>query len=377
MSQYDQYSFEWYQNKHVLVTGGLGFIGSNLSHRLVALGAHITVVDALVWGCGGSVENLLGLDRRVIFADIGEINRLQDHILRSDVIFNLAGSPSHQLSMVDSELDLTLNALSQMKFALACSHSGKRRIVYASTRQIYGIPHYLPVDELHPISPTDMNGMHKHCAEMYHLMLGEHSLIDPIVLRLSNVYGPRMAVDVPFPSMLATFIGKALSREAMCVFGTGGQMRDPLYVDDAVDAFLISGMVAQPRSRIYNLGGPATLELNAIAKIISDSAGLSTIQRSDFPAALKEIDIGSYSSDITLIENELGWRPTTHFADGVGRTLEFFRAHPRAHPTARMQSVISYSPTVENVNACDRFASLGHNGVYRDGWKNSLYAAGR
>ncbi len=311
----------------VLVTGGLGFIGSNLVRRLTAEGAEVTVIDPLVTGCGGKPFNLEGLERQVEVAScsIGDA-AIAPLVERAELVFNLAGEISHIHSMLFPERDLEINTLSQLRFLEVCARLNRGvRIVYAGTRQIYGVPEYLPVDEKHPVNPVDFNGVHKYAAAQYHQMLSRMGRIDAVVLRLTNVYGPRMALDIPCQGFFSTYLRKALTGQTLDVFGDGEQVRDPLFVDDAVEAMLTAASTPGLPSRGYNVGGPEALSLNRIAAIVSELAGLAPPRRGEFPADRKAIDIGGYRTDSRKIEAELGWRPRTPFAEGMARTLDYYR----------------------------------------------------
>ena len=317
-----------YSCKRVLITGGLGFLGSNLALRLVELGAHVTLVDSCVEGCGSNLYNIDSAMTSVetLVASIAETERLAPVLRKADIVFNLAGEISHIHSMLSPERDLRLNNLDQIAFLSACKlFAPGIRVVYAGTRQIYGKPAYLPVDEQHPVNPVDFNGIHKLAAETYHRLLTETGAIDAVTLRLTNVYGPRMALNLPCQGFLGTFFRKGLCGEAIEVFGDGEQLRDPLYVDDAVDAFLRAGAAGVLPSRVYNVGGPEPLPLSAIAGMIASAGGRSGVLCRPFPNHLQNIDIGSYRSDCSRIREELGWCPGVDFAQGVRQTLAYYR----------------------------------------------------
>ena len=319
-----------YRGKRVLVTGGLGFIGSALAIRLVEEGANVSLVDSSVPGCGANLFNIAPVRGgvRVITADIAEPEVFRDDIASSDIIFNLAGEISHIHSMQFSERDLQINTVAQLRFLMECARFAPGvRVVYASTRQIYGIPDYLPIDERHPIQPVDFNGVHKYAASMYHQMLSRSGQIDGVVLRLTNVYGPRMALDVPCQGFLSTFLRRLLLGQPLEVFGDGRQLRDPMYVDDAVDAFLIAGAAEMLPSRAYNCGGPRALTISEIASLAAAAAGGCDIRWLPFPEEARAIDIGSYTTDSTRIQEELGWRAQVQFDEGIARALEYYRQH--------------------------------------------------
>lgn len=317
-----------YAGRRALVTGGLGFIGSNLSLRLVEEGADVTIIDSSIPGCGANLFNIdpVAGRVRVIAADIGEPAAFREAIASSDIVFNLAGEISHIHSMQYPERDLQINTVAQIRFLLECAAAAPGvRVVYASTRQIYGIPNYLPVDETHPAQPVDFNGVHKYAASMYHTMLSRTGQIDGVALRLTNVYGPRMALNVPCQGFLSTFLRRMVLRQPLEVYGDGLQLRDPVYVDDAAEAFLSAGAAQAVRSRSYNAGGPEALSLRRITEIAAAAAGGLEVVDRPFPNEIKPIDIGSFTTNSTLIANELGWRPRVRFEDGLARTLAYYR----------------------------------------------------
>ena len=317
-----------FRNRKVLVTGGLGFIGSNLALRLARAGARVVIVDSEVAGCGASRHNIAGAegDLRLIVADVGDEDALAGEIRGCSVVFNLAGEISHIHSMRDPARDAALNAMSQLRFLEECARQEPGvRVVYASTRQIYGVPQYLPVDESHPIQPVDFNGIHKYAATAYHLLWSDLGRIDARVLCLTNVYGPRLALWLSGQGFLANFLRRGLLGQTIEIFGDGRQLRDPVYVDDVVDAFLLAGAVEDPKSRLWNVGGGQPLALADIAATISAAAGAPAPICRPFPAEHEGIDIGSYCSDSTRIREELGWSPRVSFETGIGRSLEYFQ----------------------------------------------------
>lgn len=323
-------NFSAYSGLPVLVTGGLGFIGSSVAVRLAALGAAVTVVDSRVAGCGSNPYNLepeaSGI--RTIEADLSEPEVLEDAIRGAKKVFNLAGEISHIHSMQFPERDLQLNTVSQLRFLDACRRWNPGiRVVYAGTRQVLGRPEYLPVDENHPIRPVDFNGVHKYAATMYHLMMSDLGELDAVVLRLTNVYGPRMSLDVAGQGFLGVFFRKALLGEEISIYGDGEQLRDPAHVDDVVDAFLAAGLMKQPGKRQFNIGGPEALSLASIARTICEQVNLPAPQVVPFPPHLSSIDIGSYYTDSSLFEQATGWKPHYRFARGAAQTLDFYRAH--------------------------------------------------
>jgi len=318
-----------YAGMRVLVTGGLGFIGSNVAVRLAQEGAQVTVIDSSVPGCGANRRNLEPfLDRiDVINADIGALLEHRDAVEGTSIAFNLAGEISHINSMRDPVRDLDLNTASQLKFLLALREICPAiRVVYASTRQVYGVPQYLPINEAHPTNPIDFNGIHKHAAASYHRLLTARGEIDASILRLTNVYGPRMALNIPEQGVLGHFFRRALLGQDIEVFGDGQQLRDPVFVDDVVDAVLIAGAARGLPATTMNVGGKEALSLASMARTLAAEGG-GAVRFRPFPEGHKSIDIGSFSTDNSFITSLLGWEPRITFAEGARRTLAFYREH--------------------------------------------------
>jgi len=319
-----------YRDCKVLVTGGLGFIGSTLAHELVAAGANVTLIDSLVPEYGGNLANVADIaDRiRVNISDVRDPHSIRYLVQEQDVVFNLAGQTSHLDSMTDPYTDLEINCRSQLSILEACRHENPTvKVVFASTRQIYGRPQQLPVDEQHPIAPVDVNGINKTAGEWFHLLYGEVYGMRTTALRLTNTYGPRMRVRDARQTFLGIWLRLALAGGEILVYGDGRQLRDLTYVDDAVAAFLVAGAREETNGRTYNLGGLEQVSLIELAEIVTAAAGGGSIRVVPFPADRESIDIGDFYADYSAIERDLGWRPTVDVHDGVRRTLEFYREH--------------------------------------------------
>lgn len=314
---------------HVLVTGGLGFIGSNLARVLVGGGAKVTLVDSLIDEYGGSLHNIAGIEDlvRVNVSDVRDEHSLRYLIRGVDVVFNLAGQTSHLDSMTDPYTDLEINARSQLSILEACRHQNPgARIVFASTRQIYGRPQRLPVDESHPIVPVDVNGINKCAGEWYHLLYGDVYDMSVTVLRLTNTYGPRMRVKDARQTFLGYWLRLAIEGKTIQVFGDGAQRRDFNYVDDAVNAFLLAATTDEAVGKIYNLGSSEHVTLAELAKLLVELNGGGAFELVPFPPDRKAIDIGDFYADYTKIKTELGWEPQTSLRDGLERALNYVRA---------------------------------------------------
>lgn len=312
----------------MVVTGGLGFIGSNLAHRLVDLGARVTLIDSLIPEYGGNLRNIASIRRRVT-VNISDIrnNHALPHLLRGqDYLFNLAGQTSHMDSMMEPETDLEINCRAQLALLEVCrKHNPGIRVVFASTRQIYGRPHYLPVDEKHPLQPVDVNGINKLAGEQYHLLYSAVHGIRSTVLRLTNTIGPRMRIKDARQTFVGVWIKQALRGEPFEVWG-GSQLRDFTYVDDAVEAFLLAAIRPEAVGRVFNLGGRGRISLADLARMLVEVAGSGSHMVKSYPVDRRKIDIGDFYADDSLIARRLGWRPRTTIRTALTRTIEYYRS---------------------------------------------------
>jgi len=318
-----------FANARVLVTGGLGFIGSNLALRLVKEGAQVTLLDSLKPEYGGNLFNIIAIEDRVRIniSDVRDEHSLGYLVRGQDFLFNLAGQTSHLDSMLDPVTDLDINCRAQLSILEACRHHNPQvRLVFASTRQLYGKPDYLPVDEKHPTRPVDVNGINKLAGEWYHLLYNNVYGLPACCLRLTNTYGPRMRVKDARQTFVGIWIRRVLQGEAFEVWG-GSQMRDFTYVDDCVDALLIAATHAGAPGRVFNLGGDERVSLDELAALLIDLNGGGKVVRKEFPPDRKKIDIGDYYSDDALIRCELGWRPRVTLRQGLRHTLAYYREH--------------------------------------------------
>ena len=321
-----------FAGSRVLITGGAGFIGANLAHRLAELGAEITVVDSLIPEYGGNLHNLDGIDGRVRLniADVRDEHSMNYLVQGQDYLFNLAGQTSHLDSMRDPYTDLEINCRSQLSILEACrKHNSAIRLVYASTRQIYGKPDYLPVDERHLLHPTDVNGINKMAGEWYHILYNNVYGIRASALRLTNTYGPRMRVKDARQTFLGIWIKRVITGEPIQVWGDGLQIRDFTYVDDCVEALLLAAREPGAAGRVFNLGGDETISLRDLAALLIAVAGEGSYEVIPFPPERKPIDIGDYYADYRSIEERLGWSPRIELCEGLARTLTFYREHYR------------------------------------------------
>ena len=323
-----------YAGRRVLITGGLGFIGSTLAGRLVDEGAHVTVVDSLIPEYGGLLANIAGIEDRltVNISDVRDEQSMLYLVQGQDYLFNLAGQTSHIDSMNDPYTDLEINSRAQLSILEACrKRSPDVKIVFASTRQIYGRPDYLPVDERHLVRPVDVNGINKTAGESYHLVYNDVYGLRACALRLTNTYGPRMRIKDARQTFLGVWIRRVLEDEPIEVWG-GEQLRDFTYVDDAVAALLAAGGCSAIDGRALNVGGcDPPIALAELADLVVTLAGQGRRVIKEFPAERRRIDIGDYVADDAELRRVTGWRPSTDLRSGLEQTIAYYRTNLAAY----------------------------------------------
>jgi UDP-glucose 4-epimerase len=320
----------FYRGRRVMITGGLGFIGSNLAHQLVAIGADVLLVDSLIPDYGGNRFNIEGIAGRVRVdtTDIRDREGMRRLVRNQEVIFNLAGQVSHVDSMRDPYTDLEINCLSQLTLLEACRHGNtSAKIVFAGTRQIYGRPDSLPVDESHLVRPTDVNGINKAAGEYYHLVYNNVFGVRACSLRLTNVYGPRQLIRHNRQGFIGWFIRLALEGKTIQIYGDGSQLRDFVHVDDAADAFIRAGAVDACNGEVFNVGGTEPISHRDLTAMLINAAGSGRVTYVEWPADKKAIDIGSFYADSSKFRAATGWTPRVPLRDGLVATLAFYRAH--------------------------------------------------
>ena len=325
--QYD----DSYADAKVLITGGLGFIGSNLAMRLVGLGAKVVIVDSLIPEYGGNLFNIDGIKDsiRLNISDVRDSHSMKYLVQGMDYLFNLAGQTSHMDSMSDPFTDLEINCRSQLAILEVCrKYNPDIKIVFASTRQIYGKPDYVPVDEKHLLRPVDVNGINKMAGEWYHILYNNVYNLRSCALRLTNTYGPRMRVKDARQTFLGIWIRLVLEGKSFEVWG-GEQLRDFSYVEDAVGALLMAGASDKANGQVFNLGGEGSISLKDLAALLIRCNGGGEFNLRSFPDDRKKIDIGDYYADYRLIQKVLGWEPKVALGEGLARTVAYYRENLR------------------------------------------------
>lgn len=320
-----------YEGRSALVTGGLGFIGSHVAARLVQLGAEVTIVDSLIPEYGGNLHNVREIvdEVQINYSDIRDPWSIQHLVRGKDFIFNLAGQVSHVDSMEDPATDLAINCTAQLSLLEALRHiNPDARVIFAASRQQYGRPQFVPVTEQHPLVPVDVNGINLIAGESYHLLYNDVYGIRASSLRLTNTYGPHLLMRHGRQGFITVFIRRALEGEGLQVFGDGEQLRDFTYVDDAVEAFLLTAMTEPAFGDAFNVGGLEPVSLYAVAQLcqeIADAGG--EVTKVPWPPEREKIDIGSIYVDHSKLTEATGWEPRVSLRDGLERTFDFYREH--------------------------------------------------
>jgi UDP-glucose 4-epimerase len=321
-----------YRDLPVLITGRLGFIGSNLAIRLVALGARVSVLDSLNPGQGGNRANLAQLESEVevIVGDQADRALIEEAVRGKVVVFNLAGRPSHVDGQRDPFGDLHANATAQLSLLEACrERNPETKVVFAGTRSQYGRTRHLPVDESHPQLPTDINGANKVAAERYHMVYHAAHGLRSTSLRLTNTYGPRQLMAHGRQGFINWFMRLAMDGDEIRVYSPGDQLRDLAYVDDVVEAFALAGVDPSADGEAFNLGGGAPASVRRLAELVIAAAGRGSLRMVEYPPDQRPIEVGDYVADISKIKRTLGWSLSVGLEDGIARTVAYFE--PRRH----------------------------------------------
>ena len=311
----------------ILITGGLGFIGSNLAKRLLEDGHEVIILDCLMKDYGGNLHNIHDFSNKISlhFLDIRETNKLKIHLKKVDIIFNLASQIGHHYSMLNPIEDLEINTVAQLNFLnLIKEFCPNALIIYTSTRQVYGIPQYKPVDEKHPINPPDINGINKFAAEQYHLLYYKIHNLKTIVLRLTNTFGPRMRIKDARQTFLGIWIRNLIEDKNIQVYGNGEQLRDFNFVDDVIDALISCINNESAIGQIFNIGSNEFISLSNLARDICKFKKGAKWELVPFPEDKKSIDIGNYYTDFSLAKRILNWEPKTSLKKGLQQTYQFY-----------------------------------------------------
>jgi UDP-glucose 4-epimerase len=319
-----------YRNASVLITGGLGFIGSNIARALVSKGARVALVDALIPGLGGNRFNVADIENRleVAIEDIRDLETMERLVAEADVVFNLAAQVDHIASMDDPIRDLDISGRGALTVLEACRRAGRRiRVVFPGSRLQFGRPQSIPVAESHPMDPMNIYAVHRLLGECYHVVYGRDMGLSTCVLRLSNPFGPRQQMRHSKYGILNWFIRLAIEGKEITVYGDGSQQRDYFFIDDAVDAFLRAGSMEAAEGQIFNVGAGVPIKVADAAETIVKVVKSGSVARIPWPPDRSRQETGGYVTDTSKVRGALGWSPKVSFEEGVRRTAEYYRAN--------------------------------------------------
>jgi UDP-glucose 4-epimerase len=317
----------------VLITGGLGFVGSNLAIRLVGAGARVTLVDAMIPEYGGNLFNVAPVADQVTihFGDICDRHAMSWLVRGQDYVFHLAGQVSHLMSLTDPFLDIEYNIKGTAVLMEAIRRQNPRgKVVFTGTRGQYGPATRLPVSEDAPTNPKAIYEISNLTAEKIIQVYHQTHSIAAVLLRLTNVYGPRAQMKHSQYGVVNWFVRQALDNVPIKVFGNGRILRDFLFVEDCVDALVRSAACERAVGEILNVGVDRPTSFLELAQTLTRLCPGSSWEFAPFSPERKVQEPGDFYSDITKIRTLVGWEPVTALEDGLRRTLDYYRAH-RAH----------------------------------------------
>ena len=322
---------KFWKGKRVLITGGLGFIGSNLARRLVSLRAEVLLVDAMVPGFGGNMFNIQQIQKqvRVNFCDVRECYSMNYLVRDQDVIFNLAGSFNYLDAVEDPWRDLELTCRGALSLLEACRNNNPfAKVVFTGNRSQYGRIDSLPVREDQVRRPLQINAINNIAAEEYHILYNNVHEVKTTCLRLTNTYGPRHQMRHHKQGVVNWFIRLIIENREVPIFGDGRQVRDINYVDDVVEALLLAAMSEKANGQVYNLGGEPIALLDLV-KIMIDLTGKGGYRFMEYPDQFRVFDSGDYVADYGKIKKDLGWKPKVSLRHGLAKTFEYYAKYKK------------------------------------------------
>lgn len=314
---------------NVLITGGMGFVGSNLAHKLVELGANVTLYDALLKDYGGNWANIREIkdEVEVVIGDVRDYNKLKGYVKKADIIYHCAAQVSRVISMFNPRLDIEINCIGTINMLEATRKCENKdvKVVYTSSRAVTGLAKNLPVNEGTPINPVDIYGANKYASENYCKIYRRAYGLKTIILKLNNCYGPRAQLKTPTYGVIGWWIRLALENKVLPVFEPGTQLRDYNYIDDVVDALVIVSQRDEAVNDDFYLGSGKPVQLIELAKLIVKVAGTGKIKVVLSPREWKSIEIGNFYATYRKIKEKLGWYPKTDLETGLRKTIEFYK----------------------------------------------------
>jgi len=316
------------KNKNILITGGLGFIGSNLAIRLNSLGSNLTIIDSMIPEYGGNFFNIEEIKDKVKvnISDIRDVNSINILVREQDYIFHLAGQVSHILSLTNPYPDIDINIIGTLNLVEACKKFNPGvKIIYTGTRGQYGSSQKLPVPEDAPTNPKGIYEISNLTAEKILQVYNDIHGIKSVLLRLTNIFGPRAQMKHALYGVANWFIRLAIDDQEIKVFGDGSILRDFLYVEDCVDALILSAISRDADGEILNVGHDGPVSFMDYTKKVIAIVGSGSWKFAPFTPERKAQEPGDFYSDISKIKKILGWSPKISLEEGIGKTAEYYK----------------------------------------------------
>jgi nucleoside-diphosphate-sugar epimerase len=309
-------------------------IGSTLAHLAVQAGAQVTILDAMLPAYGGNLFNLKDIFGAIKFiqGDIRDGSLIKGLVREADLIFSLAGQVSYVDSNTDPLLDLDINCKGHLLVLEACREARTRaRLVFASSRFVYGKIDYNPVDEGHPFNCLSIYGIHKLAGEKYYRFYHEAYGLDTVSVRIANPYGPRQQMKHSKYGIVNWFIRLALEGKPLTIYGKGRQERDYIFVEDLAEAMLALAQAPGVSGEVFNLGSATRTPFLEMAHLVAKAVPGTQVQQVEWPADRYFVETGDYVSEIGKLTRAVGWRPQTSLKEGIGRTVAFYSKYRKQY----------------------------------------------
>jgi UDP-glucose 4-epimerase len=319
-----------YAAREVLITGGLGMIGSTIARKLVDRGANVTIMDSCVEPYGANLFNIQDIRDRIQLniSDIRDKESIKVLVRNKDIIFNLAGQVSHNDSMNNPFLDADINYIGHLNVLESLRRFNRDAvIVHAGSRLQFGRSEYIPVDEKHPLRPRAPYASNKTAAENSYLFYHDIHGISCVLFRIANPYGQRSQMKHNKYSMVNWFIRQAMEGNTIKIFGDGQQLRDYIYVDDLADAFIAAAANSQCHGEVFNIGSGVGTKFKDMVEIIISTVGRGASEHVPWPANYINVETGDYITDIGKLSKALDWKPKTDLSTGIRETYAFYQKY--------------------------------------------------
>ena len=328
MDKGQEKSLKKLRKKKVLITGGLGMIGSTIAHKLVEIGADVTLIDAFIEPYGANYFNIKGIENKVTvnISDIRDKESIKELVFGKDIIFNLAGQVSHNDSLENPFLDADINYIGQLNVLEAVrKYASNATVLFAGSRLQFGEIEKIPVSEDHPLKPKTPYALNKGASENLYLFYHRVHSISTVVFRIANPYGPRAQMRHPKYCIINWFLRLAIDNQTIKIFGDGNQVRDYIYIDDLAEAFILAAVNERAAGEVFNIGSGVGTRFKDMANLILKNVKKGEVEHVPWPEKYINVETGDYISDIRKAERMLGWVPKTSLKEGVKRMFRYYQ----------------------------------------------------